>query len=166
MHRGADPGKDEPNRRFDGRITVSGFSSTVLGRAVTADLKIFAKGELFGLIYKRRGDSASAARTAKVHTRLLRRAGLDVAAPMREGRWTLLRPGNGPRKRTVSRVYKKSVPRAGRDPVVRNLEAGIDAYIKGLRRKGRLAADERTGWSVYDFTTGKKLVTHKESLMY
>jgi beta-lactamase class A len=42
----------------------------------------------------------------------------------------------------------------------------VEAYIKGLRRKGRISADERTGWSVYDFTTGEKLVTINEETQF
>ena len=38
------------------------------------------------------------------------------------------------------------------------LENLIDEHIKIERRKGRLSPDERTAWSVYDFTTGKMLV--------
>jgi len=33
----------------------------------------------------------------------------------------------------------------------------IDAHLRQLRRQGRIAPDERTAWSVYDFTTGEKL---------
>ena len=35
-------------------------------------------------------------------------------------------------------------------------------YLNRLRQEGKLAPDERTGWSVYDFTTGEKLVTINE----
>jgi beta-lactamase class A len=138
----------------------------VLGQAVARNLKIYAKGELFGLIYKRRGDHAGAVRTAKVHSRLLRRAGLEVAAPVREGRW--ISPGSGDRlhKKAIARIRQRSVSRAVRDPEVRDLESGVNAYIKRLRRQGRLSADERTGWSVYDFTTGKKLVTINEDIQF
>ena len=33
----------------------------------------------------------------------------------------------------------------------------IDAHLRQLRRQGRIAPDERTAWSVHDFTTGEKL---------
>ncbi|WP_165840086.1 serine hydrolase [Motiliproteus coralliicola] len=42
----------------------------------------------------------------------------------------------------------------------------MEAYIKELRRKGRISADERTGWSVFDFTTGEKLVTINEEAQF
>jgi beta-lactamase class A len=38
------------------------------------------------------------------------------------------------------------------------IEGEIESYIKNLRRKGKLAQDERTGWVVFDLTTGKSLV--------
>jgi beta-lactamase class A len=38
------------------------------------------------------------------------------------------------------------------------LAAMLDEHVKQLRREGRLAADERTAWSVYDFTTNETLV--------
>ncbi len=139
---------------------------TVLGHAVTRRLKIVANGGLFGLIYVRRGDSAGAVRTAKVHTRLLRRAGLDAAAPMREGRWIFFGPGDRPHQRSVARVHQSSVSKADRNREARDLESVVADYINRLRRQGRLSADERTGWSVYDFTTDEKLVTINEDIQF
>jgi beta-lactamase class A len=52
--------------------------------------------------------------------------------------------------------------RTERTREIRDLEAAVEAYIDRLRREGKLAPDERTGWSVYDFTTGEKLVTINE----
>ncbi|MCP4996966.1 MAG: serine hydrolase, partial [Gammaproteobacteria bacterium] len=49
---------------------------------------------------------------------------------------------------------------------VRNLELAVEDYIKRLREEGKIASDERTGWSVYDFTTGEKLVTINEDLQF
>jgi beta-lactamase class A len=40
----------------------------------------------------------------------------------------------------------------------RQLEKMLEEHVKELRRRGRLSPDERTAWSVYDFTTGKTLV--------
>lgn len=144
----------------------------ILGQAVAKNLKIVANGEIFGLIYRRRGDSSGASRAAKVHTRLLRRAGLHAAAPMREGKWTYLGPDAKPSiKPRIKPQNKRSVAKvnltpAFRAPKVGDLESLVTAYIKGLRRQGRLSADERTGWSVYDFTSGKKLVTINEDIQF
>lgn len=38
----------------------------------------------------------------------------------------------------------------------------VNSYIRGLRRKGVIESDERTAWSVYDFDTGKKVVSINE----
>ncbi|MDA7920900.1 class A beta-lactamase-related serine hydrolase [Verrucomicrobiales bacterium] len=43
------------------------------------------------------------------------------------------------------------------------LEGQIDRYIKSLRSKGAIRPNERTAWVVYDFTTGKKLVSINET---
>jgi len=43
------------------------------------------------------------------------------------------------------------------------LETQIDSYIKSLRAKGVIRSNERTAWIVYDFTTGKKLVSINEN---
>src|SRR5580658_6858300 len=40
----------------------------------------------------------------------------------------------------------------------KRLEAAVDEYVKKMRRVGRISSDERTAWSVYDFSTGKTLV--------
>ena len=45
---------------------------------------------------------------------------------------------------------------------IRDLQAAVENHISRLRREGRIKADERTGWSVYDFTTGEKLVSINE----
>ncbi|MEC5128830.1 serine hydrolase [Verrucomicrobiales bacterium BCK34] len=42
------------------------------------------------------------------------------------------------------------------------LEGQIDRYIKSLRSKGVIRSNERTAWVVYDFTSGKKLVSINE----
>lgn len=47
-----------------------------------------------------------------------------------------------------------AVPSAER----RQLEDLLDEHVKELRRQGKLSADERTAWSVYDITTGQTLV--------
>ncbi len=57
-------------------------------------------------------------------------------------------------------------PARAEAPRISDLEKAVEDYIKGLRRKGRIAADERTGWSVYDFTTGEKLVTINEDVQF
>lgn len=43
------------------------------------------------------------------------------------------------------------------------LESSVESYVKGLRRKGVIYGYERTAWVVYDFTSGKKLVSINEN---
>jgi beta-lactamase class A len=139
----------------------------VLGPRVAKNLKLVGKGKLFGLVYTRRGDNAGAARVARKHTQLLKAQGLEAAAPVRSRNWTLpggqslssasiARPGGARSKMTTSE----------RDREIRNIGAAVEEYIKQLRREGKLDSDERTGWSVYDFTTGEKLVTINEDVQF
>ena len=44
-----------------------------------------------------------------------------------------------------------------------HLERAVDQYIKQQRRRGRVAADERTAWSVYDFHSSTKWVSINEN---
>jgi len=43
------------------------------------------------------------------------------------------------------------------------LEGEIERYVKSLRAKDGIRSDERTAWLVYDFTSGKKLVSINEN---
>ncbi len=142
----------------------------VLGPGVSKDLKVVAKARLYGLIYDRRGDNAKADRLARTHTRLLRSRGLEAAAPVRSRNWKFVGDDKTRRVSTVP-TATKNVPRsrmssAERAREIRDIGAAVEDYIKRLRRQGKLAADERTGWSVYDFTTGEKLVTINEDVQF
>ncbi len=138
----------------------------VLGPAVAKRLKVVARGDLFGLVYARNGDSAGATRVAAAHTRLLQSRGLEAASPMRSRDWAVVE-AHGARQVSFASL---SVPKVSRDKMttsersreIRDLEAAVEDYIKRLRQEGKIAPDERTGWSVYDFTTGEKLVTINE----
>lgn len=112
----------------------------VLGPGVTDRLKVVAEGDLFGLVYARHGGRAGATRVAKVHTRLLQSRGLEAAMPVRSRDWA-----------EIERI---------RD--FRDLEVAVEDYISRLRREGKIKDDERTAWSVYDFTSGEKLVSINE----
>ena len=140
--------------------------ASVLGPAVAKDLEVVASGQLFGLVYLRNGDSAGATRVARSHTRLLRSRGLEAASPVRERDW---RPVGGGETRRVSvasldtsKVSRSKMISRERSREIHDLEVAVENYIDQLRREGKIAPDERTGWSVYDFTTGEKLVTINE----
>jgi hypothetical protein len=62
--------------------------SRVLGPGVAKDLQVVARDDLFGLSYRRRGDSEGATRVARAHTQLLQSRGLEAAAPIRSHDWT------------------------------------------------------------------------------
>ena len=121
----------------------------VLGPGVTTRLKVVAKGDLFGLVYARHGGRAGAARVAEVHTRLLQSRGLDAAMPVRSQEWAV----------QVSRNRMTGIERSRE---FHDIQAAVEDYISRLRREGKIKADERTGWSVYDFTAGEKLVSINE----
>lgn len=139
----------------------------VLGPRVAENLKVVAKGDLFGLVYTRRGDNAGAARVARKHTRLLKAQGLEAAAPVRSRNWALP-GGQSLSSASITRpgVARNKMTTSERDREIRNIGAAVEKYIKQLRREGKLASDERTGWSVYDFTTGEKLVTINEDVQF
>ena len=149
----------------------------ILGPAVAKDLRVVTDGGLHGVIYLRHGDSSSAVRVARVHSRLLSKKGLDAAAPVLSKDWIMVANDRQTKKtRPQQALAKSSEPPVARPtepgPLtqksrrVRDLEAAVEAYIKDLRRKGRISKDERTGWSVYDFTTGEKLVTINEEVQF
>jgi len=172
------------SRSIDGVRDYRKQVASVLGPGVAKDLKVVTRDNLIGLVYVRHGDSAGATRVAKSHTRLLRAKGLDAASPVRSRNWTLV--GNAPASPTAAassamagssgvRMTKTAaappampVSRRGRmtsterTREIHNLEAAVEDYINRLRKDGKLDPDERTGWSVYDFTSGEKLVTINE----
>ena len=156
----------------------------VLGPAVAKDLKVVTRDNLIGLVYVRHGDSAGATRVAKSHTGLLRAQGLDAASPIRSENWTLVGDAGAPQTAAASSAVAASsgvrmtktatapavMPVSRRSRMtstertreIHNLEAAVEGYINRVRNDGKLDPDERTGWSVYDFTTGEKLVTINE----
>lgn len=134
----------------------------VLGPAVARNLKIARRDGEFGLVYSRDGDGESAARVAKSHTRLLRRAGLGEASPIPRQAWDTTAARAEPAAKAPIRAHRAPPAAKEKGEAGHALERAIEAYIAKLRREGRLAADERTGWSVRDLTTGEQLVTINE----
>jgi beta-lactamase class A len=138
----------------------------ILGPAVARKLKVVRKEGRYGVIYLRNGDRNSAAVVARRHSKVLRRAGLGEAAPTPEEAWDVL----GALEPPADPLPEPEPPRARAKPPApeiyrgagSDIEMAVEAYIAKLRREGRMAADERTGWSVYDFTSGEKLVTINE----
>jgi beta-lactamase class A len=172
------------SRNIDGVRDYRKQVAGVLGPDVAKDLKVVTRDSLIGLVYVRHGDSAGATRVAKSHTRLLRAQGLDAASPIRSGNWTLVGDAGASRSAAASSAAagssgvgmtktatapsampasrRSSMTSTERTREIHNLEAAVEDYINRLRKDGKLDPDERTGWSVYDFTTGEKLVTINE----
>lgn len=136
----------------------------VLGPAVSRRLKVVRRGDLYGLIYYRRGGSSGAVRVARAHTRLLRSRGLLRAVPIRSRDWDFVSP-DGARRQAAAPSTSRPRDEA-RAVDTEDLSAAIEKRIDEMRRRGLIAPDERTAWSVYDFTTGKKLVGINEDVQF
>lgn len=172
------------SRSIDGVRDYRKQVAGVLGPAVAKDLKVVTRDNLIGLVYVRHGDSAGATRVAKSHTGLLRAQGLDAASPVRSENWTRVGDAGAPQTSAVAASSGVRMTKTATAPVVmpvsprsrmtstertreiHNLEAAVEGYINRLRKDGKLDPDERTGWSVYDFTTGEKLVTINEDQQF
>ncbi len=148
------------HRDLDSVIAYHRQLSRVLGPTVAAKLKVVDRSNLYGIVYHRRGDSAGAARVARAHTRVLRARGLAAAAPVRSRDWVFVDSDATPGASPVA------IRRSAQPPTMPDLEAAVERSIKQLRREGKIAADERTGWAVHDFKTGKKLVTINEDVPF
>lgn len=146
----------------------------VLGSNVAKSLKVVRNGELTGLVYLRGGDRAGAVRVAQAHTRLLRPRGLEPAAAALSRNWESVQLAAS--KPVVPEVVitirsrlaaappqiPKPVPAAIDTSTAEAVEQAVERHVKRLRAERRIAPDERTAWSVYDFTSGQKLVTINE----
>ncbi|MEW8467082.1 MAG: hypothetical protein AB2637_01070, partial [Candidatus Thiodiazotropha sp.] len=62
----------------------------VLGPKVAKALKVVSEGDLYGLIYRRNGNSESTERVVESHTKLLRAKGLDAVSPVKARKWSLV----------------------------------------------------------------------------
>ncbi len=138
----------------------------VLGKDVAPDLKVVLDSELYGLVYHRPGKHAFITQIARHHSRILVTKGLEPAAVIPSQNWKIHRFAASqvlairkPAKPRGKLAKQKKIPTRSI-----NLEAAVETHIKKLRKTGRIGRDERTGWSVYDFTSGKKLVTINEEL--
>ena len=170
-------------RHLDNARNYRNKVASVLGPQVGRHLKVVEKGALYGVIYHRRGSSDSTARVAARHSRLLKKRGLERAAALRSINWTLAGQAPTPKSPTPAAVttaaskVTKSAPAAeasaealkkAADEETRRsqIEAAVEKYVKDLRARRILASDERTAWSVFDFTTGEKLVDINEDAKF
>jgi beta-lactamase class A len=141
----------------------------ILGPSMANRLNIVEKDGLYGLIYPRHGDNAGAQKVARSHSEILLSRGLESASPVIAEKWNYLgldRIAGEHTKVVMTGVPRSEMTGTQRIREIRDLEVAVENYIKGLRRGGKIAADERTGWAVYDFTTGEKLVTINEDVQF
>ncbi len=74
-------------------------------------------------------------------------------------------PPPRPRTQPPARSWNQPPPQPWVQPwTTTDLNAAIERYVAQLRQTGRLAANERTAWLVYDFTSRRFLVTINASL--
>jgi len=141
-----------------------------LGPSMAKRLKIVTKDGLYGLIYQRHGDNAGAQKVAHSHTGILRSRGLEAASVVPAEDWTdytgVPETSQTEQSAVIPTVSRSKMTETERLEEMRDLEAAVEDYIKRLRREGEIAEDERTGWAVYDFTTGEKLVTINENVQF
>jgi beta-lactamase class A len=174
---GVGPNLDAQKRNFR---TVQ----RVLGPEVAKDLVIeeTLTGQ-YALVYKRLGDRDSGRRLVRRHKELLRPYGLDAALRREQNNETVFGEASelhedlsgppseievAPDTTGVDSVEvaaeeirppQPPTPAPGLDS---ELEAVIERHVKDLRSRGVLGPEERTSWSVYDFTLDQKLVSINE----
>ena len=135
----------------------------VLGPTVAKRLKVVQRTSLYGLIYYRQGDGATTSWLVRKHSGLLRSHGLEPAARILTKEWNFVSEKQGARVPARSGSPRTRSKKKQRN---QNLEAAVEQYVKRLRRTGKIAADERTAWSVYDFTSSRKLVDINEDIQF
>jgi len=139
-------------RSKDGAFRYKHKVAKVLGPDVAKNLLVVKRRRYYGLVYDRDGSGTEVFKLAKKHTSILRKNGLDGAAPMRSSRWAVIEG----KPRPVDQVVLTDVGATA------DLEDEIERFVRKLRKRGRLRPDETTAWSVYDFASGQKLVTINE----
>ncbi|MFH1396721.1 MAG: serine hydrolase [archaeon] len=158
----------------------------VLGEGIAKDLVIAetASGN-YALIYERYGDRDSGLESASRLSKLLRNSSLE-ASIIRAGNNNVIFNDQGllNEKDEEDRARNPVVPPAPKSdsnqkpkpsptnppksttPSTGNaeLEAIVDAYVKGRKNDGYISGSCTTAWSVYDFSTGEKLVSINEDV--
>lgn len=145
----------------------------ILGPTAAKNLHVVWADGACGVVYLRDANRARAAKVAASHTRLLKCHHLGKAWIVGTRDWTEIAP-NPAVVRSVAAaapVHQRRAARVARSSRIapaeletarsaeqRRLEGLVAGHVRRLRREGRLSADERTAWSVYDFSTGQTLV--------
>lgn len=145
-----------------------------LGPELGARLRVVRSDSGFAVVYRRRGNAEGARNAAANHSRILTARGMGAASVVAAKDWVEVakgaklpapaaQPASPPPPPQAPQPQSEAKAPATETALIDSnqrqwLESMIEARIKSLRRDGHLAADERTAWSVYDFTTGEKLV--------
>jgi beta-lactamase class A len=146
-------------------------------------------GDNYTLIYRRRCDRSTTHKVARKHATILKRAGIATTIiaeknnpvvfgesshldeevsvvvtkePIRQKPET----NTAPTLKEYKQLAGPSKVRLSSKPQVTRVEESIESYIKNLREKGRIANDERTGWMVYDLTSGESLADINSELPF
>jgi len=147
----------------------------LLGGNAVKKIRIVKKGKRYGVIYHKAGSMGQARRIIRQHSRILKALRVTKTKPIRSKKWQFIDAVPGSRKSRVAR-YSKPLPKLPaieediktieNSPDIKDLKLAeaVDSYVGKLRKKGLVAADERIAWSVYDFVTGKKLLSINEEL--
>src|SRR3989338_555196 len=128
-----------------------------LGPEVGKNLVIERVNGKYALVWRRRGDENSTRNIAERHKTLLQEKGFNPSTILENnnqveyGESSYLDETEPP----IKPPRKFSEPR--RPVAPDSLERKIEKYVQNHR-----TADEQTSWSVYDFTTGEKIVSINE----
>ncbi len=76
------------------------------------------------------------------------------------------RPSRAGTALVFAAAFVGASPAPAAPPPASGLEGEVERLVEGFRRRGRVRPDERTSWSVYDFTSGRKLVSINEDEPY
>jgi len=132
--------------------------AAALGPDAAQRLRVVSADGACAVVYLRGADRASAAAIAAAQASLLARLnrGSAWAVPSRD--WTDVPPEAArPPAPAYVPAEHENVSAEVRAARRREFETLIAEHVDKLRRQGMLAKDERTAWSVYDFTTGETL---------
>ncbi|MBI1970708.1 serine hydrolase [Candidatus Woesearchaeota archaeon] len=144
--------------------------SRAFGVEVGKNLFIEEAGESkYILVYHRYGRRESAGETAKKHAAILREHGLSAAITPEQNNSAVhdlrgMTNDEREERKPVQPAPSPPRPLPAPRPTGGNLERLVEEIVAGYRKRHKDAADERTAWCVYDFTTGQKLVSINEDV--
>jgi len=119
----------------------------------------------FLLVYTRRKDEQSTRSIARKHSKLLRKKRLSAAIIRENKSNTIVYPESYVDEGFVkleAKIEREKTEEKPAPDTLLSLQQQIQNYISELKRLGKLAPNDKVACSVYDFTTGEKLVSIKE----